>query len=81
MLDGFGSPLKFILAPGQCHGVTQSYEIVEAISDSTVITDKGYDVNSFLTQLEDQECQGAFLRAKIERSLENMTRIYIKNDI
>jgi transposase len=57
LVDGLGNPLKFRLTPGQCHDVTQSYDIIENIYGSTVIADKGYDANSLVTQLEAQECQ------------------------
>ena len=60
LVDGLGNPLKFLLTLGQRHDVTQSYEIVEDIFESTVIADKGYDANALITQLEEQGCQTVF---------------------
>ena len=57
LVDGLGNPLKFLLTPGQRHDITQSYEIVEDIFESTVIADKGYDASALIAQLEEQGCQ------------------------
>lgn len=54
LVDSLGLPLKFILTPGQRHDVTQGAALLEGISNTTVIADKGYDANSLLEMIEAQ---------------------------
>jgi len=51
-----GNPLKFILTPGQRNEITQAQVLTESIYNSTVVADKGYDSNAFVTSLEDKGC-------------------------
>lgn len=54
--DALGNHLKFILTGGQTHDITQATQLCENIFASTVIADKAYDANSFVTTIANQQC-------------------------
>lgn len=56
LCDGLGSPLKFILTPGQAHDITQAEKLIENIDSGNVLADKGYDSDDFLRFVEKQGC-------------------------
>ncbi|WP_265039745.1 IS5 family transposase [Wolbachia endosymbiont (group A) of Trypoxylon clavicerum] len=56
LVDALGNPLKFTLTPGQRNEITQAQVLTESIYNSTVVADKGYDSNAFVTSLEDKGC-------------------------
>lgn len=48
LVDALGNPLKFILTPGQRNDITQADALLDGVTNSTVIADKGYDSNHLL---------------------------------
>lgn len=54
LVDGLGNPLSFLLTPGQRSDVTQSVELIQDLSDCTVLADKGYDAEAWLNKLQEQ---------------------------
>ena len=42
-VDALGNPLKFMLTPGQASDVVQAKALLEVVTDSYVLGDKGYD--------------------------------------
>jgi transposase len=55
-MDTLGNPLRFILTPDQRHSITKAKELTKNISNIIVLTDKGYDSNTFVEILESQKC-------------------------
>jgi transposase len=56
LVDALGNPLKFILSAGQRHEMSQAEALIEGISKTIVIGDKGYDSNAFVEILKTKEC-------------------------
>jgi transposase len=56
LVDALGNPLKFILSAGQRHEISQADSLIEGISGSIVIGDKGYDSNAFVKTLTTKAC-------------------------
>ncbi|WP_265016528.1 MULTISPECIES: IS5 family transposase [unclassified Wolbachia] len=56
LVDALGNLLKFTLTPGQRNEITQAPVLTENIYNSTVVADKGYDSNAFVTSLESKGC-------------------------
>ncbi len=57
LVDALGNPLKFMLTPGQRNDITQAEALTENISNSTIVADKGYDSNTFITNLKSKGCK------------------------
>lgn len=55
MVDALGNPLKFILTPGQRNDITQADSLIENVTNTIVIADKGYDANSLIIAIEQQK--------------------------
>jgi transposase len=47
MVDGLGNPLRFILTGGNQSEFIKAEALIEGISDTNIIADKGYDSNRF----------------------------------
>lgn len=56
LVNGLGLPLKFILTGGQRNEITQALGLLEGISYTTVLADKGYDSNGLVSLLEERNC-------------------------
>ena len=56
LTDALGNPLKFILTGGQRNDITQAIPLLNQISDTFVIADKGYDSNELIAFLQNQNC-------------------------
>ena len=56
LVDALGNPLKFILSAGQRHEISQAETLIEGISRTTLIGDKGYDSNAFIESLKAKDC-------------------------
>jgi transposase len=56
MVDALGNPLKFILSAGQRNDITQAENLINEISNTKLIADKGYDANSLVISLEGKSC-------------------------
>jgi transposase len=56
LVDALGNPLKFILSAGQRHEISQAEALIEGISRTIVIGDKGYDSNAFIETLTTKGC-------------------------
>ncbi len=57
MVDALGNPLRFLLSPGQQHDIKAAMPLIEGITGSSVLADKGYDDDKFIKAIEDQGCQ------------------------
>src|SRR3990170_5462122 len=55
-VDALGNPLKYLLTPGQSSDINQAAQLIEDITDSTIIADKGYDSDEFRKQIVIQNC-------------------------
>lgn len=53
-VDGLGNPLRFILSAGQCHDITQAYELLEGFEFDHLIADRGYAATHFVDYLTQQ---------------------------
>ena len=56
LVDALGNPIKFILTPGQRNEITQAESLIQDISHSTLLADKGYDSLAFINTVENQMC-------------------------
>lgn len=52
VVDGLGNPVRIHLTEGQVHDVTQAPELLNGLSSTTVLADKGYDSNAIVEQIE-----------------------------
>jgi transposase len=57
MVDALGNPLKFLLSAGQQHDIKAAVPLIEGITGSSVLADKGYDDDKFIKAIEDQGCK------------------------
>ena len=57
VVDGLGNPLRFQLTPGQRQDITQAPDMIKDFSQSKILADKGYDANSLIDQLREQNCE------------------------
>ena len=55
-VDSLGNPLKTILTPGNSHDITQADALLEGVSGSYVIADKGYDSQPLRDKLIKNNC-------------------------
>ena len=46
--------MKFLLTPGQTHGITQAAPLLEGLAAEQVIADKGYDGDKVLQTIHEQ---------------------------
>ncbi|MEZ4524687.1 MAG: IS5 family transposase [Desulfobacterales bacterium] len=53
-VDALGNPLKFILAPGQNHDITQAEALTDDFCPAAVPADKGYDSDPFRQHLRER---------------------------
>jgi transposase len=56
LVDALGNPLRFILTPGQSSEIKQASKLIEGIQNRNVLGDKAYDCDSFIQQIELQNC-------------------------
>lgn len=56
LVDALGNPLKFILTPGQRSDHTQATALIENVSDTMVLGDKGYSSNLLIEELRKRRC-------------------------
>ena len=54
LVDALGNPIKFILTGGHRQEITQAHNLIEALQETTIIADKGYDSNAFIDCIESQ---------------------------
>ena len=57
LTDALGLPIRFILTGGQTADITQAVPLLEGISTSALLADKGYDANTLLAWLEARQIQ------------------------
>ena len=51
LTDALGLPLRFILTAGQTADITQAIPLMQGMSTSALLADKGYDANALLDWL------------------------------
>jgi len=51
-VDALGNPIRFILTAGQHSEIKQANELIEGFKADYVLADKGYDADSFITEIE-----------------------------
>ena len=51
-VDALGNPIRFILTAGQHSEIKQENELIQGFRADYVIADKGYDADSFITEIE-----------------------------
>jgi transposase len=56
-VDALGNPLKIIVTPGQRNDVTQANDLLDGVSDTYVIADKGYSFEKIRSQIIKQNCE------------------------
>lgn len=56
-MDALGNPVRLELTGGQVHDVNQAAGLLDGITDSNIIADKGYDSNLVVEQLVGQSCR------------------------
>ena len=54
-VDGSGNPLRFVLSPGQESDIRHAVSVLQGLKALFVIGDKGYDSESFVSSLKDQQ--------------------------
>jgi transposase len=54
-VDALGNPIRFILTAGQHSEIKQANELIQGFRTDYVIADKGYDADSFITEIESIE--------------------------
>lgn len=72
IVDAVGKPIKFILTGGNRNDITQAENLVEGMSNTTVLADKGYDSDQYVTALQNQGCKAVIpsrVSAKTPREL------------
>lgn len=57
LTDALGLPVRFIFTGGQAVDITQAIRLMEGISTSALLADKGYDVNQLLEWLQVRQIQ------------------------
>ena len=57
LTDALGLPVRFILTGGQVADITQAIPLMEGISTSALLADKGYDANQLLEWLQARQIQ------------------------
>jgi transposase len=57
LVDALGNPIKVQLTEGQVHDVTQASQMLEGVTSTFVVADKGYDSNAIVEQIESQGSQ------------------------
>jgi transposase len=57
LVDALGNPIKVQLTEGQVHDVTQAPQLLEGVTSTFVVADKGYDSNAIVAQIEAQGSQ------------------------
>ncbi|SDG52498.1 Transposase DDE domain-containing protein [Pseudomonas benzenivorans] len=57
LTDALGLPVRFIFTGGQAADITQAIRLMEGISTSALLVDKGYDVNQLLEWLQVRQIQ------------------------
>ncbi|MDR1139841.1 MAG: IS5 family transposase [Rickettsiales bacterium] len=55
-IHALGNPLKFTLTAGQRNEITQAATLTESVYHTTVVADKGYNSNAFITSLKSKGC-------------------------
>ena len=56
LVDALGNPLRFRLTGGQRHDITQAEALIEGIENAAVLGDKGYDSETFIQAITQQNC-------------------------
>ena len=56
LVNALENPVKFILTPGQRNEITQAKFLIQDLSHSTFLADKGYDSLAFINTVENQMC-------------------------
>ena len=69
--DALGNPIRFSLTAGQRNDITQAENLIEHFFPAYVIADKGYDAESLLLLLEQQEIQ-AVIPTKTNRKVQRV---------
>ena len=54
LCNALGNPLKFILTEGQRHDITKAKSLIEGISHTKILADKGYECNKFIKEIQNQ---------------------------
>ncbi len=52
--DALGNAIRFILTAGERSDITQAENLIENFSADSVLADKGYDANNFISRIEAQ---------------------------
>ncbi len=81
IVDALGQALRFTLAPGQRHDITQAPKLLEGFENTNIIADKGYDSQALIAQIHRQNCTCAFLPVQIERHHALMMSLFIRKGI
>ena len=81
LTDALGNPLKFLLTGSQRNDITQAIPLLNDISNTFVIPDKGYDLNELINFVHTKNCIPVIPFKKIEKCIENMILFYIKIEI
>ncbi|MCX5925698.1 MAG: IS5 family transposase [Candidatus Dependentiae bacterium] len=55
-VDALGNPLQFINTPGQASDMTQAEPLTHGVKDCNVMADRGYDSDSFRSNLNKKSC-------------------------
>ena len=69
--DALGNPLSFHLTPGQACDLDGSDLLLPKLTAQTILADKGYDAESLLLLLEQQEIQ-AVIPTKTNRKVQRV---------
>ncbi|GAB5521140.1 MAG: hypothetical protein RhofKO_33910 [Rhodothermales bacterium] len=51
LCDALGNPIRFLLAPGQRHDLSQAANLLDGVEAEAVLADRGYDANWLVAQI------------------------------
>ena len=55
MVDGLGNPVRWRLTGGEVHDSTQAQGLMKGMQAQSVLADKGYDSNDFVSFIREQQ--------------------------
>jgi transposase len=55
VVDGLGNPVRWRLTGGEVHDMTQALGLMKGMQAQSVLADKGYDANEFVSFIREQQ--------------------------
>ncbi len=78
-VDALGNPVRFLLSEGQASEYTLANELISGLQADYVITDKGYDSDSFVEAIHTGGAEAVIPPRGNRKSLRNYDKILYKD--